>query len=139
LSNSKVTNSNTNSVCAVIPFYNEKDTLDIVLNETIKYVDFIFAVNDGSNDGFTNNAAKESKIKFINLERNYGKGKALSIGFGEAVSSGFKNVITLDADLQHETKYIPELIRGLESFDIVIGNRLKILKKCLFKEDLAIN
>ncbi len=38
------------------------------------------------------------------------------------------SVVTLDADLQHDPKYIPRLIEGLQSFDIVIGNRLKNLK-----------
>ena len=128
MSNSKVTGSNNSSVCAVIPFYNEKETINIVLQETIKYVQFIFAINDGSDDGFYYNANQESKIKFINLNRNYGKGKALSVGFEEAVSAGFENVVTLDADLQHEPKYIPKLIEGLQSFDIIIGNRLKNLR-----------
>jgi glycosyltransferase involved in cell wall biosynthesis len=128
LSNSKVTKSNTNSVCAVIPFYNEKETINIVINESLNYVQFVFAINDGSDDGYFNDANEESKVKFVNLDRNYGKGKALSIGFHEAVSVGFNYVVTLDADLQHEPKYIPKLIEGLQSFDIVIGNRLKNLK-----------
>ena len=128
MSNSKVTNSNTKSICAVVPFYNEKETINIVLQETIKYVQFVFAVNDGSDDGFIPDASQKSKIKFINLDRNYGKGKALSVGFREAVSAGFNYVITLDADLQHEPKFIPKLIEVLQSFDIVIGNRLKNLR-----------
>jgi glycosyltransferase involved in cell wall biosynthesis len=126
LSNSKVTKSNTNSVCAVIPFFNETLSLDIVLKETIKYVDSIYAVNDGSDDGFTN-MHEESNIIFVTLDKNYGKG-ALSAGFEEAVSAGFNAVVTLDADLQHDPKYIPILVEGLQSFDIVIGNRLKNLK-----------
>ncbi|HEY6626549.1 MAG TPA: glycosyltransferase family 2 protein, partial [Ignavibacteriaceae bacterium] len=117
MSNSKVTKSNTNSVCAVIPFYNEKETINIVINESLKFVEFVFAVNDGSNDGFSNDANEESKIKFVNLDKNYGKGKALSVGFDETDSAGFNYVVTLDADLQHEPKYIPKLIEGLQSFD----------------------
>jgi glycosyltransferase involved in cell wall biosynthesis len=128
LSNSKVTNSNAPKVCSVIPFYNEKETINTVISETLKYVQFVFAINDGSDDGFSNDAKEESKIKFINLDRNYGKGKALSVGFDKAVSAGFNYVVTLDADLQHEPKYIPKLIAGLQLFDIVIGNRLKNLK-----------
>jgi glycosyltransferase involved in cell wall biosynthesis len=128
LSNSKVTNSNAPKVCSVIPFYNEKETINTVISETLKYVQFVFAINDGSDDGFSNDAKEESKIKFINLDRNYGKGKALSVGFDKAVSAGFNYVVTLDADLQHEPKYIPKLIEGLQLFDIVIGNRLKNLK-----------
>jgi len=128
LSNSRGINKITDPVCAVIPFFNEKETLKFVLDETLKYVQFIFTVNDGSDDDTYVNLDNESKIKLINLDRNYGKGKALSVGFSEAVSEGFENIITLDADLQHEPKYIPKLIEGLQSFDIVIGNRLKNLK-----------
>ncbi len=128
MSSSKEIYKNFDSVCAVIPFYNEKETLQIVLNETSKYVNFIIAVNDGSDDDTYVNFDNNSKIKIINLDRNYGKGKALSVGFEEAVSAGFENIVTLDADLQHEPKYIVKLIEGLKSFDIVIGNRLKNLK-----------
>ncbi|MBE0572470.1 MAG: glycosyltransferase family 2 protein [Ignavibacteriaceae bacterium] len=128
MSNSKVTKSNANSVCAVIPFYNEKDTINLVISETLKCVESVIAVNDGSDDGFSVNANEESRIKFINLDKNYGKGKALSVGFEEAVSAGYSYVVTLDADLQHEPKYIPKLIEVLQSFDIVVGNRLKNLK-----------
>jgi glycosyltransferase involved in cell wall biosynthesis len=116
------------SVCAVIPFYNEQVTLHQVLDETSKYVNFIFAVNDGSVVNPLVNKCQNSKIKFIDHDKNYGKGKALRTGFKAAASSGYDYIITLDADLQHDPKYIPELIRGLQSFDIVIGNRLKNLK-----------
>ena len=107
MNNSKDINKVTNSVCAVIPFYNEKETLEFVLDETLKYVDYIFAVNDGSNDDSYQHLRNKSSIKVIDLDQNYGKGKALNAGFEEAILSGFIFVITIDADLQHEPKYIP--------------------------------
>lgn len=128
MNNSKVTNSNVPKVCAVIPFYNEKKTIKTVISESLKFVQFVFAINDGSDDGFSNDTIEESKIKFINLDRNYGKGKALSVGFEEAVSKGFNYVVSLDADMQHQPKYIPKLVEGLQSYDIIIGNRLKNLQ-----------
>ncbi|NWG27781.1 MAG: glycosyltransferase family 2 protein [Ignavibacteriaceae bacterium] len=129
MNNSKYISKAADSVCAVIPFFNEKKTLNLVLDETLKYVNFVFAVNDGSTDDSYPDERKKLNVKFIDLEKNYGKGKALKIGFESAVSSGFESVVTLDADLQHDPKYIPELIKGLNSFDIVIGNRLKNLKE----------
>jgi glycosyltransferase involved in cell wall biosynthesis len=128
LNNSKVINSKAHRICAVIPFYNEKETITNIVNDTLDYVQFVFAVNDGSDDGFSIEAINQSEIKLINLDRNYGKGKALSIGFEAAVSAEFDFVVTLDADLQHDPKYIPNLLEGLQSSDIVIGNRLKNLK-----------
>ena len=117
------------SVCAIVPFYNEKATLNKVLAETAKYVHFTFAVNDGSNDDTYEDERKIENVKFIDLEKNYGKGKALNVGFKEAILSGYDSIVTLDADLQHEPKYIPDLIQDLKSFDfdIVIGNRLNNL------------
>lgn len=128
MSSSKDRSSSDSSICAVIPFYNEKDSLKIVLDETIKYVNFIVAVNDGSDDGGYTNERTYSYVKFIDFGKNYGKGKALNAGFEEALSAGYEYIVTLDADLQHEPKYIPNLLEYLESFDIVIGNRLKNLK-----------
>ncbi|MCU0406126.1 MAG: glycosyltransferase family 2 protein [Ignavibacteriaceae bacterium] len=128
MNNSKVINSKAHRICAVIPFYNEKETITNIVNDTLDYVQFVFAVNDGSDDGFSIEAINQSKIKLINFDRNYGKGIALSIGFEAAVSAEFDFVVTLDADLQHDPKYIPNLLEGLQSSDIVIGNRLKNLK-----------
>jgi glycosyltransferase involved in cell wall biosynthesis len=128
LNNSKVISSKSIRVCAVIPFYNEKETITAVITDALNYVQFIFAVNDGSDDGFSIKAFDRSEIKLINLDKNYGKGKALIIGFEAAVSAEFDLIVTLDGDLQHDPKYIPKLIDGLQSSDIVIGNRLKNLK-----------
>jgi len=100
-------------------------------------VQFIFAVNDGSNDDTYVNLDNESKIELITLDRNYGKGKALRVGLEAAILAGYEIVVTLDADLQHEPKYIPKLIEGLQSFDIVIGNRLKNLKRMPIQRKLS--
>lgn len=129
MNNSKYINIAVDSVCAVIPFFNEKKTLNLVLDETLHYVKFVFAVNDGSNDDSYLEERNKINVNFIDLEKNYGKGNALRIGFESAVSSGFDSVVTLDADLQHDPKYIPELVKELSTFDIVIGNRLKNIKE----------
>jgi len=128
LNNSKVIKKINNSVCAVVPFFNEKETLDTILDETINYVNFIFAINDGSTDHSYQYENNKPNVRIVRLDKNYGKGKALSTGFQQAISGGFDHVVTIDADLQHDPKFIPELLGGLSSFDIVIGNRLKNLK-----------
>jgi glycosyltransferase involved in cell wall biosynthesis len=128
LNNSKDINKKSDSVCAIIPFYNEKETLNTVLEETAKFVDYIIAVNDGSIDSLYLEERNKLSVEIIELDKNFGKGRALSVGFEKAVSEGFDYIITLDADLQHDPNYIPELINNLEVYDIVVGNRLNNLQ-----------
>ncbi|MFI5236369.1 MAG: glycosyltransferase family 2 protein [Ignavibacteriales bacterium] len=137
MNNSKDKNNINTSVCAVIPFYNEKETLHKTLNETCKYVQFIFAIDDGSNDAWQEIKLDRPEIKYISLGKNSGKGRALKVGFENAVSEGFEYVITLDADLQHEPKYIPQLLERTREFDIVIGNRLYDLKQMPLQRRLS--
>ena len=128
MTNSKQINKKLEPVCAVIPFYNEKENLKKIIKQTSQYVNHIIAVNDGSTDDQYTWVRESDDVEYIKLGKNYGKGKALSTGFEKAISSGFRFIITLDADLQHDPQYIPKLLLALESFDIVIGNRLKNLK-----------
>jgi len=111
-------------VCAVIPFYNEKDFILNVVSETLKYVDQVFAVNDGSTDLSEKQIAGLENVNIINLKLNKGKGTALQAGFDECIKSNFNFIVTIDGDNQHDPKYIPEFIENLKRFDIVIGNRL---------------
>ena len=116
-------------VCAVIPFYNEKDFLFDVVSETLTFVDKIIAVNDGSSDDSENQIYNLERVQVITLDRNYGKGYALQIGFNEIIKQNFGAVVTLDADKQHNPEFIPEFISQLDRFDLVIGNRLNDTKE----------
>ncbi|MCM8771640.1 MAG: glycosyltransferase family 2 protein [Candidatus Omnitrophica bacterium] len=93
----------------VIPAYNEEYRILNVLNVVKKsnFVDEIIVVNDGSNDR-TSEIALKAGAKVINLDRNYGKGKAMKIG----VENSRGNIILfLDADLQGLTcKHIEDLL-----------------------------
>ena len=111
-------------ICTVIPFYNEKDFILNVVRETLRYVDTVIAVNDGSTDSSEKQIADLENVKVFNLKSNNGKGKALQAGFDECVNNDFNFIVTVDGDNQHDPKFIPEFIEKLNEFDIVIGNRL---------------
>lgn len=115
-------------VCAIIPFYNEEDFLSDVVSGTLKYVDKVFAVNDGSTDNSVDKINFFDRVQIISLDKNYGKGKALQSGFEEASMQGFDILITLDADMQHNPEFIPDFISKAKVYDIVIGNRLNDIK-----------
>lgn len=114
----------------VIPQYNEEESLT-ELTEWIEKVmvannftyEVIF-VDDGSKDNswelIKQISNKNSNIKGISFQRNYGKAAALHVGF-EAAQGDY--VITMDADLQDNPEEIPEMVRMLkeDGFDLVSG------------------
>ncbi|MEE9429922.1 MAG: glycosyltransferase family 2 protein [Melioribacteraceae bacterium] len=113
-----------NSICAIIPFYNEEKNLEKLFLETLNYVDFVIAVDDGSTD---NSFQKIQNIKNVCFEKhnnNLGKGAALRSGFKKSIQLKTKTTITLDADYQHAPEIIPKFIEALEKTDCAIGNRL---------------
>ena len=119
---------NSNKVAAVIPFYNESKTINRIVLETLKYVSFVIAVDDGSTDGSPDNIPISEKVTLISYKRNRGKGYALRKGLEKGIEKGFLKLVTIDADSQHDPEEIPALISGLTNYDIVIGNRLNDLK-----------
>lgn len=129
--------SEKNKICAVIPFFNENKTIREIIDRTLPFVDLIIAVNDGSTDNSCDEITQNEKVVLVSYSRNRGKGYALKTGFLESIKRAAYITITLDADLQHIPEKIPELILGLENYDVVIGNRLKNLKKMPFNRILS--
>lgn len=125
------------SDCAVIPFYNEINNLRTVVVNSLNFVDFVIAVNDGSNDNCEKEIENIKNVELINLQLNSGKGSALKFGFDKALLLKFKKIITLDADLQHDPELIPKFLDELENYEIVIGNRLNNLKGMPFHRRLS--
>jgi glycosyltransferase involved in cell wall biosynthesis len=118
---------NKNNIAAVIPFFNENKTIYQIVINTLKYVDCVIAVDDGSTDDSSSKIIENRDIILIKIKVNRGKGFALREGLNEGVKKGYTQIITIDADLQHNPDEIPLLINELNNFDIVIGNRLNNL------------
>lgn len=116
---------NKNRTCAIIPFYNERNTLNEVVKRTLPYVDHIFLIDDGSTDGYLLDDCSAYSITLLKHDKNLGKGAALRTGFSEAERQSYKIIITLDADLQHEPEKIPDFVNALNKTDVVIGSRMR--------------
>lgn len=73
----------------------------------------IIVVDDGSKDGTFDRlqelAIKDPRIKGIGFSRNFGKEAALLAGLRAAKGDA---VVTIDADLQHPPRLIPEMIEA---------------------------
>ena len=110
------------NIVAIIPAYNEEETLPDVIGKTSRYVDKVIIVNDGSADK-TAEVALEAGAEVINHSTNLGKGEALKSGFKTITDDSI--IITIDGDGQHNPDEIPVLIKPIieDGADLVNGSR----------------
>ncbi len=125
-------NKKEKEVSVVIPVFDEGENLGplytqlkSVLEDMAKSYEIIF-VDDGSSDNsfsiLEKLYQKDSNIKIIQFRKNFGKSAALSAGFNCAKG---ETIITLDADLQDDSREIPNFLKKLEQgYDLVSGWRL---------------
>ncbi|MFP4476242.1 MAG: glycosyltransferase family 2 protein [Desulfatibacillaceae bacterium] len=115
-----------NEVLAVIPAYNEEQTVAGVIagiRRTAPWADVV-VVCDGCTDN-TGDVARAEGVAVIVLPYNMGYGAALQTGFRYAVRKGYERVVHLDADGQHDPACIPDLLRPIArgEADVAIGSR----------------
>lgn len=108
---------------AVIPAYNEEKTIRRVVERTLKHVDEVIVVDDGSTDATAAEAEKAGLgVRVIRLQRNSGKAEALRTGFRHLPDC--EVVVLLDADLQHLPEEIPRFLEAMRNGDdLCIGSR----------------
>ncbi|HTS01713.1 MAG TPA: glycosyltransferase family 2 protein [Thermoanaerobaculia bacterium] len=87
----------------------------------------IVLVNDASPDGSWSTivelAARDPRVKGINLSRNFGQHYALAAGLDVADGDW---VVVMDCDLQHPPEEIEKLYaKALEGHDVVYGRRME--------------
>lgn len=126
----------------VIPLYNEDESLP----ELMAWIERVMTANNYSyevimvDDGSTDNSwdvietlrQRNSQLKGIKFQRNYGKSAALNEGFKAAQGDV---VITMDADMQDSPDEIPELRRMIveDGYDMVSGWKEKRYDNTLTK------
>lgn len=116
----------------VVPVYNSEHTLEELYSrikavfENTLHEDFeLILVDDSSKDQSFSVMEKlhhmDSRVKIIQLAKNFGQHPALLCGFSH-VSGDF--VITLDDDLQHPPEEIPKMVHALkerDDIDVIIA------------------
>lgn len=107
---------------AVIPAYNEANTIGPVIDETADHVDSVAVVDDASND-MTSAIAQDHGATVISHAINTGVGGAVRTGYLYAIRNDYDFIVQIDADGQHDPSYIPELLEKAKNHDMVIGSR----------------
>lgn len=120
------------SVSVVIPAYNEEDNITTTIARVSQVLEplvenwEVIIVNDGSTDRtlevVNQIAAQDPRIRPISYAPNAGRGRALRTGFAHARGD---IVVSTDADLSYEPKYIVDLVNELRndaSIDLVLAS-----------------
>ncbi|MCL4383940.1 glycosyltransferase family 2 protein [Patescibacteria group bacterium] len=113
-----------------IPAYNE----ELNIGSTIKKLKSfshgknwdILVVDDGSKDQ-TSIEARKYGVIVVRHPFNMGYGVAIQTGYKYALENGYDILAQIDADGQHDPKYIEEMIKDLKEkrLDVVIGSRFR--------------
>lgn len=109
---------------AIIPAFNEEVAIGSIILRTLKYVDNVLVIDDGSNDK-TKEVSLLAGAHVLTHPTNYGKGVALKSAFDYIKDLDYDIIITIDGDGQHNPDEIPDLIKPIieEGIDLVNGSR----------------
>lgn len=112
-------------VLIIIPAYNEEGAIQKTITKLKKEnveVDYVI-INDCSKDN-TLSICKENNLNVIDLPVNLGIGGAVQTGYKYAYQNDYDIAIQMDADGQHNPKYIKDLVQAIEEGnDMVVASR----------------
>jgi glycosyltransferase involved in cell wall biosynthesis len=111
-------------ILVVVPALNEAKSVAAVVREIHAAMPSAecLVIDDGSSDA-TADVARDAGGVVLSLPFNLGVGGAMRAGYRYARDNAYDVVVQVDADGQHDARYIPQLLAGLERADLVIGAR----------------
>jgi dolichol-phosphate mannosyltransferase len=113
----------------IIPTYNEFDNIAPLLRSlaAVPIAFDVLFVDDDSPDqtarAIRSASEDHSWVSLLSRSQKSGIASAYRDGFKYALKNGYQTIIQMDADLSHDPQMIPELLRKIQSCDIVIGSR----------------
>jgi dolichol-phosphate mannosyltransferase len=117
-------------VLVVVPTYNERDNLPLLVKGVLAHDGFrMLIVDDGSPDGtgaLADTLAVEypGRIDVMHRTGPRGLGRSYIDGLRKAISQLDVSLICqMDADLSHNPEYLPALAAAANEYDVVIGSR----------------
>lgn len=120
-------------IFTLIPAYNEKDNLTLLITQLEKEfrkqkiqfkIFFVLQGDDGSRELLDNLKKTKPSLDFVYYKNPLGIGNAYKVGYAN-VDKTADCILTMDADLNHDIRDLPEFITALKNTksDLVIGSR----------------
>jgi glycosyltransferase involved in cell wall biosynthesis len=128
----------------ICPVYNEERTLKKFYHKLRRYYaqDVLF-VDDGSTDKGRDflQHCKDKRTFVVRHPQRRGYGMSLLSGFAFSMEQGYKKILTIDVDLQHDPLHIQSFFRRLENYEVALGSRYIRVDWCLEipRERMVIN
>ncbi len=114
----------------LIPTYNERDNIEALINRILNLNPEIriLVIDDNSSDStgeIVDRLVKTNpRLSVLHRYNRRGRGSAGVTAFKYAIRQNVDCVIEMDADFSHDPKYIPELLKNIGDYDVVIGSRM---------------
>jgi len=113
----------------IVPTYNERDNLPVLINSLMQYPNVrVLVVDDQSPDG-TGELADElarsyaGRIEVMHRTGRRGLGRSYIDGIAKSIHDPVDVICQMDADLSHDPRHLPALIEATAQADVVIGSR----------------
>ena len=109
--------------------YNERDNVPRLIEEIHQHAPQadVLVVDDNSPDGtgrvVDELAATDPRIKALHRPGKLGLGTAIVAAMRYAQANGYDYLLNMDADFSHPPRYIPALLAGMDTRDVMIGSR----------------
>src|SRR3989344_1006943 len=114
----------------ILPTFNERENIGNIVPLIFSTVPdiHILVADDNSPDG-TGGEVLDLQKKYPNLsllsrKHKDGLGRAYINAFNHVLKDkDVRSIIMMDADLSHQPKYLPEMLKRSQNFDVVVGSR----------------
>jgi dolichol-phosphate mannosyltransferase len=113
----------------IIPTYNERDNLPVLVRQVLAYPDLhVMVADDASPDGtgeIADALAREfpGRVDVLHRTGPRGLGRSYLDAISRAVKGNWTAICQMDADLSHDPQYLPAMLAAVEDHDLAIGSR----------------